>query len=349
MRYLFGFICVLALGVMGCSDATGDGGEGGTGGSGGVGGGVAACVDNVCPCSEAGILAAVVEGGGPYTFDCDGPQTVVTTETIQIDNDVILDGGGNLTLDGDDDHAVLVAGTRDLGTVELRGFRITGGPDSFVMGPGYAVYVCCEAATVILKDSTVSDNGGDGILNQLSTLLLLNTTVSGNGLTNLVNIDDGTLTVTNSTISGGEVGISNWGQMTISSSTVVSENLALRTTPPGDGPGPTVALANTIVAGGCEGDVVTNVTSNGYNIESVGDTCGFDQPTDQVDVSADDLKLGPLQDNGGPTETLALGAGSVAIDVIPAVDCEVDTDQRGVTRPQGPACDVGAFELEVGP
>ena len=88
------------------------------------------------------------------------------------------------------------------------------------------------------------------------------------------------------------------------------------------------------------------ITSNGYNIESPGDTCGFDQPTDQVDVTVDDLKLGPLQDNGGPTMTHALLPGSVAIDVIPADMCEVDEDQRGEPRPGGTMCDVGAFELQ---
>jgi hypothetical protein len=56
--------------------------------------------------------------------------------------------------------------------------------------------------------------------------------------------------------------------------------------------------------------------------------------------------LGPLQFNGGLTETHALLPGSTAINRIPGDACEVDTDQRGVTRPQGPACDVGAFELE---
>src|SRR5439155_2076164 len=50
-----------------------------------------------------------------------------------------------------------------------------------------------------------------------------------------------------------------------------------------------------------------------------------------------------------PTQTHALVPGSPAIDVIPATDpaC-TGTDQRGVTRPQGPACDIGAFELEEG-
>lgn len=55
-----------------------------------------------------------------------------------------------------------------------------------------------------------------------------------------------------------------------------------------------------------------------------------------------------LQDNGGPTETIALQPTSPAIDAIPsgASGCgfAVTEDQRGEGRPQGPACDVGAFE-----
>ena len=54
-----------------------------------------------------------------------------------------------------------------------------------------------------------------------------------------------------------------------------------------------------------------------------------------------------LADNGGPTPTIALVAGSPAIDA-GAATC-VPTDQRGVTRPQGPACDIGAFEVIVPP
>jgi len=86
--------------------------------------------------------------------------------------------------------------------------------------------------------------------------------------------------------------------------------------------------------------------SNGYNICSPGDNCGFDQPTDQVNVSAGDLKLGPL--DGVPTMTHALLPGSVAIDHIPAIDCAVDDDQRGEPRPEtgGDACDVGSFERQ---
>jgi hypothetical protein len=59
--------------------------------------------------------------------------------------------------------------------------------------------------------------------------------------------------------------------------------------------------------------------------------------------------LGPLQDNGGWTHTMALGQGSAAID---AADDDVcagplvgNLDQRGVTRPQGSHCDIGAYEV----
>jgi hypothetical protein len=54
--------------------------------------------------------------------------------------------------------------------------------------------------------------------------------------------------------------------------------------------------------------------------------------------------LGPLANNGGPTETMALHPGSNAIDRVPA-PCGTDPDQRGIARPQGAGCDAGAYEL----
>ena len=69
------------------------------------------------------------------------------------------------------------------------------------------------------------------------------------------------------------------------------------------------SAANSIIVGECD----TGSCSSGYNLESPGDTCGFDQGTDQVNVRADDLILRPLEDNGGPTETHAPLPGSAAI------------------------------------
>ncbi len=100
-----------------------------------------------------------------------------------------------------------------------------------------------------------------------------------------------------------------------------------------------VLLQNTIVAsnggGGCAGDVLDGLGNLGF-----GDTTC-------PGINADP-KLGALANNGGPTQTMALGAGSAAIDAAPVAGCPA-TDQRGVPRPQGAACDIGAFEVVVPP
>ena len=55
-------------------------------------------------------------------------------------------------------------------------------------------------------------------------------------------------------------------------------------------------------------------------------------------------KLGTLAANGGPTKTLALLKGSPAINAAGPAPCDTAKDQRGVKRPQGGKCDIGAFE-----
>ena len=395
MRYLCELICVLALGVMpvvGCD-------------------GTAAieCENNICPCNEAGIRDAIAAGGGPYTFDCDGPQTVVTEAEIVIDSDVILDGEGNLTIDGGADHRVLQVAAWDA-TVELRGFSITGGSsegsgggilnrgkatitDSAVFGNtsrrgGGGIHTTHEMTvlnSMVFANTSRNEDGfdwfdGGGIENFRGTLIVTNSSVWGNqavrGADGIANISfEGgyaTSALTDSTVSANEGGAihNEGGAITLMNSTasgIISNNgftagearLTLRNSTisgavHGTGGffespelygGVFVTTASTLIDGECrQWDEFVEWTSNGYNIESPGNTCGFDQPTDQVNVTADDLKLGPLQDNGGPTETHALLPGSVAIDVIAADMCEVDEDQRGF--PRDSMCDVGAFELQ---
>lgn len=84
-----------------------------------------------------------------------------------------------------------------------------------------------------------------------------------------------------------------------------------------------------------------NVFGNNGNSRIEGFTPG---PTDIVPKQKLDNILGPLKNNGGPTLTHALPKGSPAIDAAPAdADCPA-TDQRGVARPQGAGCDIGAVE-----
>jgi hypothetical protein len=297
-----------------------------------------------------GIHNAIAAGGeDPYTFACDGPQTLVLAGPIGIDNDVVLDGEGNLTLDGNDEWVVFELLREDV-TAELRGFTVTRGGVWDPNIEGWVAGAIDNAGTLTLTDTTVSENmvGIDNI----GTLTLTNCTVSGhrNGWSIGSN---GTLTLTNSTVSGsadedgGGVFISG-GTVTLLNSTV-SDRIDAHIDDRIPGTSAIVSTA-TLIDGACitaEGSVVT-WTSNGYNIESPGDTCGFNQTGDLVNITEGQLDLGELAANGGPTMTHALGAGSVAIDHIPAVDCGVTTDQRGEPRPEtgGDACDVGSFERQ---
>jgi hypothetical protein len=234
-------------------------------------------------------------------------------------------------------------------------------------------YVSDGPGILTLADSTVSHNGGNqggGIFN-FGTLDVTGSTVSGNaayheggGIYNAQIVEFGVmpisgagiLTFTNSTLSDNSAsqsgGIHNSGTITIRNSTL-SGNHIEQYDIGWDGRGRnitndagTVSLYSSIVAyapsgPNCDGAII----DAGYNIEDA-DTCSL-VPANGSLTNTDPL-LGPLQDNGGPTQTLALLPGSPAIDADPLANCPA-TDQRGVSRPQGASCDIGAFELEMNP
>jgi hypothetical protein len=90
-------------------------------------------------------------------------------------------------------------------------------------------------------------------------------------------------------------------------------------------------------------------TDGGYNLTDPGDTsCKFSSANHDV---LGNPQLGPLTDNGGPTPTQMPGASSPAINAIPtgtAGLCAAGlTDQRGVARPVGDACDIGSVETDL--
>jgi hypothetical protein len=112
----------------------------------------------------------------------------------------------------------------------------------------------------------------------------------------------------------------------------------------------TATFKNTIIASGsapsnsnCAPTMAGSFASGGHNIEdSTPSQCAFGAAGDKVGVNP---LLGPLQSNGGATHTQELLAGSPAIDAGDNSGCPA-TDQRGLARPQGPACDIGAVEVE---
>jgi hypothetical protein len=94
----------------------------------------------------------------------------------------------------------------------------------------------------------------------------------------------------------------------------------------------------------CAPTVTGAIVDNGYNLNDDG-TCGF---TASTSISGVDPQLNPLGNYGGPTQTMPPAVGSPILDRIPAggPGCP-GTDQRGVPRPQGSACDMGAVELAL--
>jgi hypothetical protein len=99
-------------------------------------------------------------------------------------------------------------------------------------------------------------------------------------------------------------------------------------------------IDNSIVAANSPSNCATAIASNGHNIDDAS-SCGFAATGDKPGV---DAKLGPLGAHGGLSLTRMLLSGSPAIDAADPVACP-STDQRGVARPQGDGCDIGAVEV----
>jgi hypothetical protein len=164
------------------------------------------------------------------------------------------------------------------------------------------------------------------------------------------------LTLANSTVSGNSAfaggGIFSGYNLTLTNSTVSDNTAMYRYGGAGIFNNSITGIAtfsNTIVAGNDPSTPTcfnAGVDSLGYNLTD-DDSCGFTAPSDLVVA---DAMLGPLQDNGGPTETHDLLPGSPAIDAGDNASCPA-TDQRGAARPfdgdgNGKAvCDIGAVEM----
>ncbi|MGH2364712.1 MAG: S8 family serine peptidase, partial [Chloroflexota bacterium] len=238
-----------------------------------------------------------------------------------------------------------------------------------------------SGASMTLTEVTVSGNTSTGVgglgggIESLGTLTVTDSTISGNSSTSTgggVDVGVGTATISGSTFTAnsapGKSGAAlnlTLGSATITNSTIANNgggsNGAVFSGVSGG-----VHLVNDTVAynqnsgGGVNANVTTQntllvnnvpnctaaVTDLGYSL-SDDPTCGFSPANHSLSVSAN-TTLGPLANNGGPTETMALLSGSPAIDTggTSANGCP-SVDQPGLSRPQGAACDIGAYEAAV--
>lgn len=290
------------------------------------------------------------------------PFVVNAANNVTIKNLTITHGFGWQLAGG-----ILNNGTLALEHVRVINNRVATDYQDWWMG-GAGIYNG-DGSTLTLDDCTIADNiadpanggtNGGGIYAFFNTLVTLNrSTVSGNsanvggGLRTL-----GDLEVINSTISGNSAYGWHGGALFHTDgaasflNATVANNIGPDWAPSAifigsfDAAVPSLKLTNTVITGNqwyaCDhwtGSVT--LVSGGHNLVQ-DDTCN-PVASDQITGSAG---LGPLADNGGPTWTHALLPGSPAIDAADDLAC-LATDQRGVIRPQGPHCDIGAFEEQV--
>lgn len=326
--------------------------------------------DADCSLREAIIAANATPGddiitlpSGTYTLTIAG-----TGEDFAATGD--LDIASNLTINGANATATIVSGGKidrvfhvtGAFTVTFVSLTISGG-DYFVpdaRGKGGGIFNA--GGTLTLTGVTVENNTaflGGGIYNLNGTLMISKSTiannlgVNGGGITN----DSGTLTILNSTVSGncaegGGVGIYTFGTTNLNNVTITN-NTSTSPSISGGGIAGSANIKNTIIAGNTAdsgSDCQGTLNSQGYNL--IQNTNGCTISGDLTgNITGQTANLGPLQNNGGSTLTHALLTGSPAIDAgNPAAPgsggnaCEA-TDQRGISRPQGASCDMGAYEV----
>jgi CSLREA domain-containing protein len=329
--------------------------------------------------------------------------TLTLTNSNVVANESGLSGGGilnfqdlstltviNSSISGNKSTRGFGGGISNGGTLTMINSSVSAnqtGTAGFNGGDGGGIDNSGVFASMALTNCTVSGNhtgtaingsgGRGGGISNSGKLTVTNSTISNNGTGNGSNgtgngevggngggiVNWGTLTLTNSTISGNQTGD---GGMMVGAGGGIMNNSSGATS------APTTSLKNTIVANNVQGsgsvdtcpDLCGTFDSQDYNL--IRNTSGASfTGTTAHNITGLDPRLGPLANNGGPTQTQALLAGSPAIDAgdncvlnnscSSALASAITTDQRGAGfsrsadgNGDGAATvDIGAFEEQV--
>lgn len=290
--------------------------------------------------------------------NCIGPMASIDGLTIKDGNNFmpgggIYNGGGTLTisnstLSGNSSHDMLFGGGGIATTTIL-----CDGPEN-LSGKLTVINSTISGNSAFSSPGSYYGSTGGGILiGYRSTATIINSTLSGNSTkgTGGSVISWGTVTIINSTLSGNSADVSGGGITNGQCGTLTLGNnvVAGNTAPTGK------ELYNAMAP--CTDSL--GVISQGHNIFGENGVSGVEGATlaasDIVPTVGISAILTPLGDYGGPTQTHALQPNSVAINAIPVKPVDyctlvngepLTTDQRGVKRPQGSACDIGAFEYD---
>lgn len=310
--------------------------------------------------------------------------TIVVASELVLDRSVTIQGPqGGITISGGGNTRVFrVPGTYGVVLENLTIRDGYAGPAASFGPGGGALLITGGNVTIIgsTLEHNWADQIGGAIDNVGGALTIRNSTISYNGVNpntgfvttfaGGVRTFRGTTTISNSTISGNTASlagggiVNNQGVLLLTHTTIANNgaqsgggiaNFA--------GPDPAATtLVNSIVAGNhasalANGPDIRNVqgaaqltqtadhslvgTADGHELVSSGGTVVGANAAFVLDGFGKPL----LADNGGPTATHALLPNSPAVDAAGTAAC-IAADQRGITRPQGGACDMGAFELQ---
>ncbi|MGA7991928.1 MAG: choice-of-anchor Q domain-containing protein [Thermoanaerobaculia bacterium] len=291
---------------------------------------------------------------GTYTLTIAGRgETAGATGDLNINANMTINGAGAASTIVDGGGLDRVFHVDKNATASISGLTVrngsAGAPDSQLEGGGILSEGVTALTDVALTGNTTSSGGG-GVYNKKGTLTLNRCTISGNNAVNGGGIggESGGLTIINVTVSGNTASALGGGVynkkslITTMTNVTITGNSAATAGGIYWGDGASNTMVNTIVAnsptgGNCSG--VAESASSSNNLDS-GNTCGFIRTGDKINTNP---LLGALANNGGPTQTQALLAGSPAIDAGTGVGAPA-VDQRGVSRPQGAGYDIGAYE-----
>ncbi len=235
--------------------------------------------------------------------------------------------------------------------VTLNNSTVSGNSASSSQGGG--IYLKSQSK-MLLNNSTVSDNSassGGGVLSRSSQLTVVNSTITGNTVVGrgggIYSNQNSDASITNSTITGNSAGQLGGGVAASSGRVYLTNNIIAGNQAPIrveisniNGAATFSSFYNLLGNSGiANADAFSLFTPSMSDITATSDGL---VPTDLADI------LSPLADNGGPTLTHALPAGSPAIDTGDDHTCIAapvnSLDQRGELRPDGDVCDIGAFE-----
>jgi hypothetical protein len=323
---------------------------------------------------RSAIEALNSSGGGAITFTLPNPTTITETNG-QLD----ITATGAMTITGPGARALAIDGNADDRVIDMQGntnVTLTGvtvqNGNTNGDGGGIQTFGTLVLDAVTVKNNVASYAGGIDVRQTEApppNLTMVNSTVTGNhGAAAGISIEGvETSHLTNDTISGNvndasadeATGLEVYGTGAVADLNFVTlaGNQFTASGTPGSLPAAGLGVYNGGLANVHNSLLSANqpqncavetdngtITDQGYNLDS-GSTCGFS--TGSHDFVSGNPMLQALANNGGQTDTMALGSGSQALDSADPSCPPPAADQRGTTRPQGSACDMGAFELPV--